>query len=313
MELSLLLGKQVLSMLVMMLVGIVAAKIHLVDSSANKSLSALILFVFSPCTLLVAFQMEYDTQKLISLGVVILFSLIAHLFFIVLARFVLFRKETPVSRVNQASLIYTNCGNITIPLISATLGQEAVFYSCGYVLVFTIFLWTHGQILMSEDASTVSVKKIAMNSNIIAIVLGLGMFLTGWRFPSVIGSAVSSYSGAMGAVSMLALGLLLGEADFKEIFADKHVYWVCFLRLVALPFLLILFFKVTGLVYLVSNGKELLTVVLIAAVAPVAVATAMLAQLFGKNAEYASRITGVSTILSIVTMPLMVAISQIVL
>lgn len=313
MELSLLMGKQVLSMLVMMLVGIVSAKIHLVDSSANKALSALILFIFSPCALLAAFQMDFDPQKLISLGVVVLFSLIAHLFFIVLAQFVCFRKKTSVSNANRAALIYTNCGNLTLPLISATLGQEAVFYSCGYMLVSIIFMWTHGRMVMSEDIHSISVKNIVFNSNIIAIVVGLGMFLTGLRFPSVIGSAVNSYSGAMGAVSMLALGLMLGENDFREIFADKQVYWVCFLRLIALPLLLILFFKFTGLAYIVANGKELLTVVLIAAFAPVAAAVAMFAQLFDKNPEYASRLTGVSTMLSIATMPLMVAVSQMIL
>lgn len=77
MELSLLLGKQVLSMLVMMLVGIFAAKTHLVDSSANKSLSTLVLYIFSPCALLAAFQMDFDAQKLVSLGVVTFFAVIA--------------------------------------------------------------------------------------------------------------------------------------------------------------------------------------------------------------------------------------------
>lgn len=312
-ELSLLLGKQVLSMLVMMLVGIFAAKTHLVDSSANKSLSTLVLYIFSPCALLAAFQMDFDAQKLVSLGVVTFFAVIAHLFFILMAQFVFFRKKTAFSNANRAALIYTNCGNLTIPLISATLGQEAVFYSCGYMLVSSILLWTHGRVVMSEDIRSISVKNIVFNSNIIAIVVGLGMFLTGLRFPSVLDSAVNSYSGAMGAVSMLALGLMLGGNNLKEIFADKRVYWVCFLRLIALPLLLILFFKFTGLAYIVSNGKELLTVVLIAAFAPVAAAVAMFAQLFEKNPDYASRLTGVSTMLSIASMPLMVAASQILL
>ena len=222
MELSLLLGKQVLSMLVMMLVGIFAAKTHLVDSSANKSLSTLVLYIFSPCALLAAFQMDFDAQKLVSLGVVTFFAVIAHLFFILMAQFVFFRKKTAFSNANRAALIYTNCGNLTIPLISATLGQEAVFY---YMLVSSILLWTHGRVVMSEDIRSISVKNIVFNSNIIAIVVGLGMFLTGLRFPSVLDSAVNSYSGAMGAVSMLALGLMLGGNNLKEIFADKRVYW----------------------------------------------------------------------------------------
>lgn len=122
-------GKQVLSMLVMMLVGIFAAKTHLVDSSANQVPINFGFVHLLALRIAGAFQMDFDAQKLVSLGVVTFFAVIAHLFFILMAQFVFFRKKTAFSNANRAALIYTNCGNLTIPLISATLGQEAVFYS----------------------------------------------------------------------------------------------------------------------------------------------------------------------------------------
>lgn len=312
MQLALLVGQKVLMMLVMMLLGVAALRCGLVDSHQSKGLSTVLLYILSPAMVFNAFQIPYSAQKLQGLAVASLYAGIAHLLFILFARLAL-RRPGARTRVEKAALIYSNAGFITIPLIQATMGQEAVFYSTGYLTISTCLLWTNGLVLVSGDHSNIQLRKIFTNPNLLAIAAGLVCFVTGWRLPVVLQDVSDSMGAAVSSVAMLQIGTVLGGVALGRLLANPRIYGICALRLVVLPLLLIGLFKIPGLMALAPDAKQLMTIVLMAASAPTASAVTMFAQLYDREPDYASGLTVGSTILCILTLPVMVGVGQMVL
>ena len=150
-------------------------------------------------------------------------------------------------------------------------------------------------------------KKIFLNPNIIAVGIGLFLFVTKIRFPVVIATAVSGFGDMIGTISMLAIGMLIGAMDLREVFAAKRAYFVCLLRLLLLPALVAVCFAlaVSGGVH--PDAEYILMVVLVAAAAPPAVMLTQTAQTYGGDPRYASIINVMGTVLCIVTIPLIIA------
>jgi len=313
MDLALILGKQVASMLIYLLAGFIAYKKKLVSTEQSKGMSAALMYIFAPCLLFQSFQRDFEAEKLRGLLFAILASLIVNLFFIFVSKFIFIRKITANAPIERACTVYTNAGYLSIPLIGAAFGTEAIFYSTGYLIIFNIFLWTHGLFQISGDKSKINVKKIILNPNIIAIILGLITFLFSYKIPSVISTATTGMSNVVAPLSLFIIGIILGTAKFKALFNNFRLYYIIALRLFVLPFLLIIFLRLVHFTAIIPNGKEVLTIVLVSAYAPIATSISIFAQQFDKNAEYVSKLITVSTILCVISMPIMVAISQYIL
>jgi len=313
MEMAFVLGQQVLIMLIYLIVGMIAYKTKLITYEQSKGMSSVLMYVLSPCMLLKAFKMEYQQEKLMGL----LFSggvtLVTAIFLILLARYVFFRKKSDLVLIERSSVPYTNSGYLAIPLISATLGQEAVFYSCGYLMVFNFFVWTHCLRQMSGGKASVDLKSIITNPNLIAIVLGIIMFRFNLHIPYIIDTAVSGFGNMVGPIALFIIGVTLATMEPKKIFLNKRAYWVCFVRLIFTPALLIIFFKIIGINHWIANGDIIINTVLISSFAPVAAIITMFAQQYNLKADYASQLVSLSTLLCIITMPLMLLIAQMIL
>lgn len=313
MDMALILGQQVLTMLLYLIVGVIAYKSKIITYEQSKGMSSVLLYVLSPCMLLKAFKMDYDPDKLMGLLFSTGTTLLAAIFLIVIARYVFFRKDTELAPIERSSVTYTNSGYLAIPLISATLGNEAVFYSCGYLIVFNLLVWTHCIRQMSAGKASVQIKSIITNPNLIAIVIGIILFRFNIKLPTVIDTAVSGFGNMVGPVALFIIGVTLATMDIKQIFLNKRAYWVSLVRLVFAPVLLILFFKVLNINHWIANGDIVINTVLISSFAPVAVIVTMFAQKFDLKADYSSQLVSLSTLLCIITMPVMLLISQIVL
>ncbi len=313
MEMAMVLGQQVLTMLIYLLVGMVAYKAKIVTYEQSKGMSAMLMYILSPSMLLKAFKMEYQQEKLVELLFSSVASIIAAAFLILLARYLFFKKDTSIAPIERSCVAYTNSGYLAIPLISATLGPEAVFYSCGFLSVFNFLVWTHCQRQMSGGRASINIKSIITNPNLIAITIGIILFRFNIKLPTIIDTAVSGFGNMVGPVALFVIGITLATMDLKQIFFNKRAYWVCFVRLGIAPALLILFFKVLGISYWIANGSIVINTILICSFAPVAVIITMFAQQYDLKADYASQLVSLSTILSIVSMPLMLFVAQLIL
>lgn len=308
MELSLLLLQQICQLFIMIFFGYLLVKTKTLSTEDSKVLSKLLLFVISPCAIITSFTIEYTSDKLIGLGLSFLGAIIVHVIYIPLTQ--IFTKTFGFSSIEKASLIYSNAGNLIIPLVGAILGKEWVLYTSGYMVIQTILLWTHAKSLVCNEKSY-DFKKIFFNINVIAIVIGLCIFFTQIQLPSILLTTIDKIGSMMGSIAMIVIGMLIGEMNLKSIFKEKRTYLICFMRLIVYPLIIIFIFKLSGLTQLIADAPQILLITLLAASAPAAATITQFAQLYNKHPGYASIMNVMSVMFSIVTMPLMVMIYQI--
>ena len=164
--------------------------------------------------------------------------------------------------------------------------------------------------LISREASY-DWKKIVLNLNIISIFVGILLFFTGIRLPALVNNTLHSVGSMVGPASMIVTGMLFAGMDFRQIFANKRIYFVTFLRLIAVPLMALVLLKISHLADLSADG--LILIVFLAVITPSASTVTQMCQVYGNDSRYASAINVVTTLASIVTMPLMVMLLQMVI
>lgn len=307
MHLSFLLMEQILSMALMIVIGYIAVKKGVIQIEDSKALSSLALYVIGPCIMLSAFQVEYTHDKLVGLLFAFLAAAVIHLVFIGLTS--LGKRWFSLTNIEQASLIYTNCGNLILPLVNALLGKEMLFYACAYIVVQTILFWTHGVMLLSHT-KRLQWKKIITNPNIIGVFIGLLLFFSNSTLPPVLYNTVDHIGEMIGPISMLIIGILMASVDLKQIFQNKKAYLICLTRLLLYPLAVMALFACTGIAGRYTQAAGIFFVSMLAAAAPAASSVTQGAEIFHADAKYASVLNMMSVIFCILTMPLMTAIYQ---
>lgn len=307
MELSLLLAEQILALFLMGLVGFIIVKSGKLKSRDSKVISNIIVYICSPCVVIDSFQITFTPEKLQGLLLAGAAAVLVHILLIGGGR--LLTKPLNLNGIEKASIEYSNAGYLIIPLVTAVLGKEWVFYTTAYIVVQTILIWTHGQSVICQGNES-SIKKILLNPNVIAIIIGIVLFATGIRLPTPLASCISGFGDMVGTIGMLVIGMVIGDVDLLWVFRQKRPYLICLLRLIVFPVITILIFCFSGMAKLHGDAEYILLVVLLATSAPAAVMITQLAQIYDKDAKYASVINVMSVIFCIVTMPLMVLLYE---
>ena len=303
MELSLLLGKHIASLLLILLTGVALVRLKVLEPGQEVVLNKVILYGVTPCAVINAYQMEYSAQRLLSLGIALGGSAFFFLMAFLLSR--LLRRPLKLEPVEEAGLIYSNCGNLILPLASALLGREGVFYASSYLLIQTVLIWTHGRSLISGEKG--DWKKALLNVNLISVVLGLALFLFRISLPEILMTAVSGMSAMLGPLSMLLLGMMLAASRPAEIFARPRAWLLALLRLAGLPLVSLLLLALTGVLRW-DLARGVLLIPLLQGAAPCASMVSQFAQLYDKRPDWAGSINVLSTILCVITLPLMAAL-----
>ncbi len=304
---SLILAKKIFSLFLVMLLGFVLVRCGIVRSQDSKVLSMISLYLVMPCVIISAFQVDYQPEILSGLLLALAAAVILHLVLIVLIG--LLGRVLKLDGVEETSLIYSNAANLIIPIVTAILGKEWVIYTSAFVSVQLFLLWSHAKMKLCGEKG-IDLKKILTNVNMIAIFAGVVLFLLRVRLPAPVQDAVDSVSSMVGPMGMLILGMLIAGMDLKKLRDYRRLWWITLLRLVGVPLVSIALLKFSGLAALVPEGRTILLITLLATCTPSASTLTQMAQVYGKDADYASAINVVTTLLCIVTMPLMVALYQ---
>lgn len=214
--------------------------------------------------------------------------------------------------VEKTSIIYSNSGNLIIPIVTAIFGKEWVIYSAGYLSVQTILLWSHGRMMLCED-KRIDLRKIFMNINILAVLAGGICFVSGVTLPAPAPAldAIDSVGVMLGPSAMIVTGMIIGSMDFKKLLSYRRLWFITLMRLLIYPVIGVAFLKFSGITGVVAEGATLLMITLLAMTTPAASTVTQMAQVYGKDADYASAINVVTTLFCIVTMPLMITLYQI--
>lgn len=270
------------------------------DEKGVGQLSNLALYVATPCVVIRALAIPFDAEKISTGVLVMLFFLIIFAVSVVIGRFGCGKAD----RVGTFAVVFSNSGFVGIPLIQGILGEEYVFYVTMTMVVGTITFWTYGVLLMSGDKNEVSVKKILTNPNLIAVVVGMILFFTIDELPYVILQTLNGMANMNTGLGMVILGATLGASNVGLMVTDTRLYKAIALRLVVVPLVCI------PILLLMPVPFEVRMVMMIIAAAPAASATSMLALKYGADYSYGTGLSIGTTIVSMLTMPLVLALAM---
>lgn len=298
---------KIVSLALIMLMGWLLVKGNVMRAQDSEGLSKLTLYLIMPCVILSSFQVDYSEEVKDGLFLAFLAAAVIHLILILLNT--ILKKTLHLDTVEQVSVMYSNAGNLIIPLVTAILGKEWVIYTSAFIVVQLILLWSHGKATLCGEKGF-DLRKIFSNLNMISIVIGIMLFFTRIRIPALLQDTVDTVGGMIGPVSMLVTGMLLGGMDIRRLLTYKRVWLVSLLRLILVPLLILPLVKFSGISVLGAEGESVLLVTLLAVTTPSASTITQLAQVYEKDAQYACAINVVTTILCIVTIPAMVMLYQ---
>lgn len=304
MGLSILLAEQIISLFLFVAAGYASVKAGLFKSEDSKVISNMVVYICSPCMVIYSFQIELTKDKVQGLLLALAAAVLVHILMIIWTA--LFRRPLNLNSIERASLIYTNAGNLIIPLVAAVMGIEWVFYTNAYNIVQTILLWTHASRTIGQQAEDWNYKKVLLNPNIMAMITGAFFFAARIHIPEVIGTCLEGFGSMIGTAGMFVIGMVIGNMDLKWVFSRKRPYFVCFIRLLVYPAVTAVIFSMIAKMGVHADAKGILLVVFLATSAPAAAMVTQLAQIYDRDAKYASVINVMSIIFCIVTMPLMV-------
>lgn len=303
-----LLIKQITELFLAMLMGFVLVRVRLLKAEDSKVLSIIVLYLVMPSVIVNAFQVDFTES--IQNGLLLALTVAAIINFALLFLIKIMGKILGLDSVEKASIIYSNAGNLVIPIVISILGKEWIIYSSAFISVQLILLWTHGRMLLCGERKF-NIKKIISNVNMIAMLIGFILLATGLKLPDVISGTMESISTMIGPLSMIVTGMLLANLKVSKVLSYKRIYFVTFLKMILCPLLILVFLKFSGFGDLHPEGKTILLISLLATITPTASSITQMAQIYGKDAEYASVINVTTTIVSIITMPVMVLLYQI--
>ena len=286
-----------------MFMGYAVVKAGLMKASESKSVSVILVYLVNPCVIVNAFQVEYTPEVQKGLILAVMAAVVIHLLYLLLTA--ILKHPLHLNVIERATAIYSNAGILVIPLVQVLLGQEYVIYSSAFITVQLVLLWTHCKSMLCEE-SKLEWKKILLNVNIISIFVGVILFVSRISLPSGVQSVLGMMNNLMGPLGMLLAGMVIADVSMKNVFLRKRNYLSAALRLLIYPVLSLAVMKIISLFAPVSDFKQILLTVYLASVTPACTTVTSMAQLYDKDAGYASSLYVLTTLLSIVTMPVMV-------
>ena len=261
--------EKILEMFILMLVGVIVYKAKVVDETISKNLSNLLLMVVTPLLILKTYQTDFNMELFQGLLITLAASAVTFFVFMALAAF-LFPGKEGNHQLEQIGTVYSNCSFIGVPLANGILGAEGVFYMTAYITAFNLILWTLGiRVMASKDGGKSSFKEL-INPAILAVLAGIVCFVTGFRLPQILMTPIEQISGMNTPLAMLVAGINLARGNILE-----------------------------------SLSFVIAFTVFIGVACPSGATTIMFSERYGKNTAYATEIFVLTTLLSLITIPLL--------
>ena len=307
MHISMLLMEQIVELFIMIFMGFAIVKAGIVKDEESKVLSKIVLYLIIPCVIINAFQVDYTAQTVKGLMIAFVASVILQIILLIIVA--VMGKVLSLNEVEVASVYYSNSGNLIVPIVTFILGKEWVLYGCVFRSVQLVFLWTHCKKIISRERSY-DWKKIVLNINMISIAVGVVLFFTRIRLPEVIDNTIGAVGNMIGPASMIVTGMLFAGMNLKQIFANKRVYFVSFLRMLVVPLIALILIKGSRLANLSADAPKIMLIVFLAVITPSASTVTQMCQVYGNDSQYASAINVVTTLSAIITMPVMVLLFE---
>ncbi len=289
--------------------GLFFRKRNLLTENQNDAVSSIVVNLTWPCLVIDAMQIEYSLQTLKDTGYIsamaaVIFAVLI-LISIPLAK--LLRMSKTKQYVTIFMMLFGNTGFIGIPVIKALYGTNAIFFAAIVELMNDVFLFTLGIVLiqLSAGAQLKINPRQFLNPGLIGVIIGLALFLLNIQLPELFSGCIEMIGNATTPLTMFVIGFQLGGLKLKEIAGDWKVYAVCFMKLLIVPVAALIVAK------LWAGDLTLLEKVLVVSFAmPVASVSAIFSQQYKGEAAFATKTVLLSTVFSIITIPIFAIILE---
>ena len=291
--------KQMLVLFILMLVGICCRKCGIFNDESNKRISALVLNVANPALVLSSGinqesaigGMEFVKTFVLAWAMFGVLMVIAYFIPIIL------KAEASEYGIYRTMTIFSNVGFMGFPVIAALFGTVALLYASLFLIPFNVLIYTYGISVMKGEKTGFQLRKI-LNVGVVSCVITLFIYLTKLPIPSVIENAVDSVSGLAAPLSMMIIGDSLTKVNLKKLFCNARMLVFSGIKLLVIPLVGVSVIKLLGL------NPMLTGVCMVMLSTPVGSMNAMLAQQYGGDYELASQGVTITTLLAVITMPL---------
>ena len=299
------LAKKIAELFLILFATAALVKTGVLKAENSKVLSKLSLYFVTPCVIFNSFQKELTPE--IQQGLLIAAALAIGyqaLFFLIAA---LMRRFWKATEVERASVVFTNVGNLVIPLVAFAKGQDWVIYTSAYILVFNLLFWTVG-VRMFDSENAPSLRKALLNPNLLAIMAGVLTMFTRLQLPEPLALAFSDVAAMIGPLSMMITGMVVGGMTVRGMVANRRVFGVIFFRMIVASGAAVLAAALAARILPVD--KAIVMIPLLGALAPSASNINQVSILYNKDAQYASAINVLTTLSCIATIPLWVTLYE---
>lgn len=293
-------------LLMMALVGYLLAKGRVVSDKATADISKILVYVTQPALAVYTFMStEYSTQKLVDIGIFALLVLLIHVIIMGSSYFVLRKKcQNPIYRIMSIATTMSNCAFFGIPILEALYPGESsdlIIYTVVYAVVMNVIGWTIGSAIIAQNVKYISVKKMLANPALIGAAVALVLFVT--RTPitdaETLFSIITVTAKMSTPLSMMAMGIRLAGMKISHIFTDYRIYLTIIVKQFVMPlaaFAIALIFGVD-----VWLGRSFFII----SACPAASVVLNYSEIVGAGQREAASIVLLSTIMSIITLPIM--------
>lgn len=296
----------ILPLFLILLLGVFIRKAGVIDWQTTKKLSSLLVNVTQPFLIIASFQTKITSDKVLIALNIVAASVIMHVAFSFLAGLIFKKSHKSDKATLEFGLIFANCAYLGYPVLAAVFPQSGLFYGALFSLVFNIYIRIYGIFLLNKGKKEKhAIRKAFINSGTVASAIGIFMFAASIRLPAVIFDTLTSVGSLTFPLSMIIVGSLLCNQPFKNLFAKK-LYTFSLAKLILLPLLTL----TVCAIFRVDKGLTYICVIM--ASMPTAANTAIFSELYKANSPLAASLVSVSSLFSVLTIPTMLALTDLV-
>ncbi len=284
---------------IFMLAGFILRRAGVITAEGKKSLSDLLIDFILPANIICSFQLDLSAELLTSCAAMLIISIVCQFVYLLVSRVIY--PGAPRERLAclRYGTVCSNAGFLGLPIIGGVVGTMGTLLTSVALIPQRIVMWSAGLSLFTKTDGKSVIRKLATHPCIVAVFIGFALMLGGNpTFPDFIQKALSGASGCTTCLSMLVIGSILAEAKHIN-WKDKLMWWYVAVRLVIIPLI------VFAALALLPVDPLVRTVMVLMSAMPAGSTTAILAARYDGDAPFASCLVFVTTLLSMVTLPLL--------
>ncbi|MBQ6772602.1 MAG: AEC family transporter [Synergistaceae bacterium] len=286
-------------MFVYVVTGIIMARSKILKHEGRSSFINLLLDITLPCMILHSFEVDVGINELIAAGEIIIISSGCFLIAWLTGKIFWIKSSHERKAVLEFATMFSNAGNAGLPIVASVFGTEGVFYASFYLLPARVLIWTVGLSMFVEGTNFRDKLKILLRTPSLDVVfIGLALMFLPVKLPSVLSTAIKNMGDMTGPLSMMIIGAALGESNLRDAF-DLDAFKLTFVRLVVQPLIFLFLLRALGVQDILWQVTVTLTAM------PAAANTEIIAEKYGKDYAFAARCVAVSTIISLVSVPVL--------